>query len=173
MFLDFNGRVKLGDFGVVHIDEMAGDSAGVIVTGKLGYLSPEQVVGESLDERTDLFSLATILWECITGRRLFYANPGEQDMDVMKRIRRGSIPDPREFAGNLDEALAQAILKGLKQDRDERFSTAKAMQDALAPFDTCGHVEGSKVLAELMARLFPEEHALFLQDQQHGLLPKV
>ncbi len=173
VFLDFNGRVKLGDFGVVHIDEMAGDSAGVIVTGKLGYLSPEQVVGESLDERTDLFSLSTILWECVTGRRLFYANPGEQDMDVMKRIRRGSIPDPRQFVESLNEGLAEAILTGLRQDREERFHDAKTMQNALKPFSPWSVDQGSKALAKLMAELFEAEHALFVQDQQHGLLPKV
>ncbi len=171
VFLDFNGRAKLGDFGVVHIDEMAGDSAGVIVTGKLGYLSPEQVVGASLDERTDLFSLATILWECVTGRRLFYAKPGEQDMDVMKRIRRGHIPDPRDYVPQMDDGLVDAIMTGLKQKREERFPTAKAMREALSPYNTWSDKEGSKALAELMAGLFEQEHALFVQDQQHGLLP--
>lgn len=172
IFLDFDGRSMLGDFGVVHIDQLAGDSAGVIVTGKLGYLSPEQVVGESLDERSDLFSLSVILWECLTGRRLFFAKPGEQDVDVMKRIRRGKIPSPRTVLPNMDDDLEQLLLKGLCQDRKKRFKSAQEMLDALAPFDDEDDESGAQQLAQFMARLFEKEHDLFMQDRQHGLLPR-
>ena len=66
IFLGFGGRAKLGDFGVVHMDALEGSAKGAVVTGKLGYLSPEQVSAQELDERSDLFSLGIILYECLT-----------------------------------------------------------------------------------------------------------
>ena len=82
-------------------------------------------------------------------------------------------PDLRQFVESLNEGLAEAILTGLRQDREERFHDAKTMQNALKPFSPWSVDQGSKALAKLMAELFEAEHALFVQDQQHGLLPKV
>jgi serine/threonine protein kinase len=171
IFLSFGGSVKLGDFGVLHMDNIEGSSQGAVVTGKLGYLSPEQVNADELDERSDLFSLMIILYECVTGRRLFFTKDGEPESEVMKRIRAAEVPRPSRVIKDLPRAFESVLLKGLNAERDKRYPSAMELIEALDPFLTVSAEACAKELSQLLVRIYPNEHRDFERDQAHGLLP--
>ncbi|HUQ06002.1 MAG TPA: serine/threonine-protein kinase [Kofleriaceae bacterium] len=125
--LTANGQVKLLDFGVAkthHISTQAG-----VVRGKPGYMSPEQILGRSLDRRSDIFSLGIVLYESVTGTRLF-ARP--RSAASVHQLPDEHIPDPRAHRPDLPAAAVAVIDQALTHDRDERFPTASVMSAALA-----------------------------------------
>jgi serine/threonine protein kinase len=170
IFLGFSGKAKLGDFGVIHMDALEGSSQGAVVTGKLGYLSPEQVTAQELDERSDLFSLGIILYECLTGRRLFYARRGEREVEVMQRIREAKIPPMSDANPDLPNGLEAIVLSCLRPLAEERIASAEALLEALAPYVTYDAHKQSESLASLLVDLFPAKHAEYLRDLDNGLI---
>jgi serine/threonine protein kinase len=170
IFLGFSGKAKLGDFGVIHMDALEGSSQGAVVTGKLGYLSPEQVTSQELDERSDLFSLGIILYECLTGRRLFYARRGEREVDVMKRIREAKIPPMSDANPDLPAGLEAIVLSCLQAEAEERAPSAEALLHALAPYITHDAFKQSEALVGLLVDIFPTQHAEYLRDLDNGLI---
>lgn len=124
--LTVEGQVKLLDFGVaktLHIKTQAG-----VVRGKPGYMSPEQIRGAALDRRSDVFSLGIVLYEALTGKRL-YARP--RTPDAAHVLPEEHVPDPRAHRPDLPLAAVQVLDRALALDRDERFPTAAALAAAL------------------------------------------
>lgn len=154
ILVSYDGEVKVTDFGVARA-ATSRESGGSVLKGKLGYMSPEQVLGRDLDHRSDLFSLGIILFECLTLKRLFLGRTDLQtlinirDADVDRRLaRHPEIPEP-----------VQAILrKALAREPERRYVNAQAflaeIQDHL--FGT-GKRVGSDSVAALMHDLFTEE----------------
>jgi serine/threonine-protein kinase len=120
VMIRYDGEVKLLDFGLAMVGgERMGDDA--TVTGKLGYMSPEQLCGEVLDHQTDVFSLGVVLWEMATGKRLFRR---EHDAQMVHAILRAPIHGPRSVNPALDPGLDEIILRALARDRRVRYSDA-------------------------------------------------
>src|SRR5437868_8503372 len=88
IFISRRGDVKLGDFGIAHARERESKTQAGTLKGKYGYMSPEQVVGGSLDARSDLFAVGIVLAEMLMGRRLFTATA---DLDVLLMVRDARI----------------------------------------------------------------------------------
>ena len=93
--------------------------------GKLQYMSPEQAWGRPVDARSDIFSLGSLLFEMLTGRRLF---SGDSEMSVLDAVREGRIQAPRDLDPRLPLEVNALVLKALARDPDDRFSTAGEMQ---------------------------------------------
>jgi hypothetical protein len=131
-FLDEGGRVKIGDFGLSK--EMEG-GADLTQTGAfLGtplYASPEQIKRETLDERTDVYSVAATLYFLLTGRPPVRAR---EAAEALARIVSEPSPPIREFAPGVPRALEAVILKGLERDRSRRWRDLREFHDALLPF---------------------------------------
>jgi serine/threonine protein kinase len=121
VFATFAGEVKLFDFGLAKVT--AGDASGshLIVAGKLSYLSPEQIMQMPLDRRSDIFSLGTTLWELLTGKRLFRR---VSDLDTVRAVQLGPIPDPRAVAPEIPEELARITKTALECNREHRYPNA-------------------------------------------------
>jgi hypothetical protein len=121
------GEVKLTDFG---ISRAAFQSKALhkVVRGKYAYMSPEQVDGRPLDRRTDLFSLGIVLYELLTGQRLFKAKTRDQTLD---RVRRAEVPSPRGYRPELSEDVESLLLKALQRRPEDRFPDAHAFLEAL------------------------------------------
>lgn len=152
IFLSYDGQILLGDFGVALLPGLD-DAAGQRLTmGKLGYLSPEQCFGEPVDQRSDLFSMAIVLGEGLSGQRLFTHQPGETDQDVMRRIGEGARPD---FA-RLDPGLRYVLKKGLEHRSDKRFQTVTEMRNAISPFLN-PDIGNTLAIAALLRLLFKVE----------------
>jgi len=122
ILISFDGEVKLTDFGVSKASIKMHQTVAGALKGKLLYMSPEQASGDfNIDYRSDLFSVGIILFELITGEKLFM-NPSE--MAVLKKVQTGEIIKPSEMKKNIDSELERIILKLLEKDRGKRYQSA-------------------------------------------------
>ena len=117
-----------------------------LVKGKFGYMSPEQVRGEPLDVRTDLFALGVVLYELLARVRPWGAMQG---MDELLAIERGDVVPLHLHRPRLDRGLLASVQRLLEHDRNARFESADDALRALAPF-SAGEA-GSLRLATLMS----------------------
>ncbi len=148
VLISFAGEVKLTDFG---ISRAAFQTPGLhqVIRGKYAYMSPEQVEGRELDARSDLFSTGIVLYELLTGRRLFKARTREE---TLARVRRAEVPSPRGFRSEISEDLEDILLTALARRREDRFSSAAEFHEALNVLMVReGHRVGNADLASWMA----------------------
>ncbi len=87
-------------------------------------MSPEQVRGLEIDQRTDVFSLGITMWELFTRQRLFAA---ENELLVLEKIRNLEVPTPSSIAPTLPQALDEIILRALAKEPDDRYQSAKEL----------------------------------------------
>ena len=123
-----DGLTRVLDFGIAKALEHIEESEPNRVKGKTGYLSPEQIRGERLTQRSDVFSAGIILWEMLATRRLFSA---ELENDRMQTILRGDYPHPRATRSELSEELDAVVMRALALDADERFESPREFQSAI------------------------------------------
>lgn len=121
-----SGNVKLIDFGIAQSDFRA-DRTVQGIKGKFRYMSPEQAAGGTLDRRTDIYSLALILWELLSGQR---AIAGESHLAVLSRAKDPEIPTLSEVA-QVSQGLSDVVHKALALHRADRYSSAGAFAGAL------------------------------------------
>ena len=130
IFLCFNGLVKLTDFGVAKVLESNPENQTQqgITKGKLGYMSPEQLMGAPLDFRSDLYNIGILLFESITGRSLF---SGATNAEFLQAMVRGVVPPiPPEL--QVPPELESLIRRALDRDRTRRPATALDLERELA-----------------------------------------
>jgi len=102
-----------------------------VLKGKFGYMSPEQVRGLPLDRRSDIFAIGTMLYECLTGERLFQ---GETDFSTLEKVRNVDVQAPRAINPAIPEAVEKIILKALAKDVDDRYQWCSEMLADLQAF---------------------------------------
>jgi serine/threonine protein kinase len=123
-----NGGVKLADFGVAKAGQHSHKTRPGLRKGKLGYMSPEQARGESLDPRSDIFSLGAVLYEATTLRRLFSRKTESQTLDALLRE---SVPPPSFHIAGYPPPLEAVVMRCLEPRPEERFEDARALHQAL------------------------------------------
>jgi tRNA A-37 threonylcarbamoyl transferase component Bud32 len=128
VLLDENQTPYLTDFGVARLLGEPGITREGIFLGTPNYASPEQAKMQSLDERSDLYSLGVVLFEMATGRRPFIA-PGS--IDMLELHKTAQPPDPRELHPSIPEKFALLILQCLAKDPSDRFPNAEALHKNL------------------------------------------
>ena len=136
VLLSESGEVKLGDFGIAQtlLQQSFPQATGAARTkGKLGYLSPEQVRGQSVDRRADVFAAGVLTAELLMGRPLF---TGGSELAILLAIRDAQIRPFEEAAQTLPPALAQAVARALHRSPRDRTASALELARALAPFET-------------------------------------
>jgi len=131
VLMSVRGDIKLVDFGIARQQdpERAHKSKSGTLKGKYGYMSPEQVIEQSLDARSDLFSVGVVLAELLTGRRLFAA---ANELDVLLMVRDAKLARFDKYGADLDPDLSGIVRKALKKSVEERWQTAAQFRDALA-----------------------------------------
>jgi len=155
IFVSFDGTVKILDFGIAKAANQIEQTRAGEIKGKLAYMSPEQCMGKSLDQRSDIFSLGAVLYEWVTGRKLF---SGDSDVAILKSISDGKIVPPRQVRPDIPEAVEQILLKALATDRDERYQTAWELQNDLDRFLNRRDFTPSNIhLANFLRELFKDE----------------
>ncbi len=129
------GGVKLLDFGIAKAAMEARSephSVAGFVKGKLSYVSPEQVrATTSIDARADIFALGVVLWETLTGKRLFY---DRNDFQTMRNVLERPVPPPSTQRLEAPATLDFIALRALERERDRRYPTARAMAEELETF---------------------------------------
>jgi serine/threonine protein kinase len=149
------GEVKLVDFGLaVHAEgRQLSRGAGGRPAGSFPYMSPEQVRGETLDPRSDLFSAGVLFWEMLTGRSLF-ADPDPDE--TLKNVRTADIPAPSDVNPEIPEVLDKVCLRALERDPDDRYQSAAKFLRPLTRFlYTSDLVIGPAELSRLVAQTCP------------------
>jgi serine/threonine-protein kinase len=155
VFVTFDGAIKLFDFGMAKtMMRTAMKTAPGIVKGKLSYLAPEQIMQLPLDLRADVFGLGTTLWELCTMRRLFQR---ETDVETVRAVHVGAIPDVRAIAPNVPPALAAIVAKALERNRDHRFASAADLARALDAIAAPRAAAAPARLSSMLDSLFPDE----------------
>ncbi len=155
ILVSYEGEVKLTDFGIATATALTRATRTGSIKGKLSYMAPEQVKGEDVDRRADVFSLGVVLYELTTGRRCFYA-PGE--FALINRVVGGKFERPSRVRADFPAELEEIIVKAIKVDREERWATARDFQLALEGFATTQGIQLSSVaLSNFMHGLFGYE----------------
>jgi serine/threonine-protein kinase len=130
VLISFEGAVKLIDFGVARAFGRVAHTSPGGLKGKIDYMSPEQASAEEVDHRADVFALGVVLWEALTGRRLFRR---ETELATMRAIVDDPIPKPSEIVEIAPE-LDAIVMRALRKRKDARFATAHEMAAALEKF---------------------------------------
>lgn len=129
LLIEPGGRVKLTDFGVARIQDSgeATRTQGSMV-GTLKYMSPEQVQGQKIDSRADLFSVGVVLYQLLTDKRPF---DGDNDFSIIHQIIGHAPAPPSSFNARLPPAIDAVVARALAKDREQRFATARDFATAL------------------------------------------
>ncbi len=150
--IGYDGSVKLLDYGVA---TQLGHNAPRGRRGKYAYMTPEVIAKGEADHRSDLFSLAVILYEFTVGRRLFKAKTPKE---TMKRIESGQVRKPTTLHPEYPPAIEAFLDKALSTDPNARYQTGQAFADALLEAaHTSNLVTGTAALAGYMRSLFYSE----------------
>jgi serine/threonine protein kinase len=140
LFITVDGRLKILDFGLAKLVESNGDqaksdlptrkvntNAGAIM-GTIGYMSPEQLRGKPVDQRTDIFSFGTVLYEMLSGQKAFQK---DSTADTIGAILREDPPELSSTNKNVDAGLERIVHRCLEKNREERFHSASDLAFAL------------------------------------------
>ena len=130
-----DGAPRVLDFGIAKASSAGSDATRHgILKGKVGYLAPEQIRGGSIDRRVDVFAASVVLWEVLTGERLFSGNSPEHNLML---VLEQQISAPGASRTDIPPALDRVVLRGLSRDPEARFQTARdlalALEEAVAP----------------------------------------
>ncbi len=128
VLIDRSGAVKLTDFGIARAAEFERRTDVGQLKGKLGYMSPEQVVGKELDHRSDLFTVGIVLAEMVTVRPLF---SGGRELDVLLRIRDADLTAIDRSAGRVPDDVRGVLYRALAKDPSLRYQSANSFAEAL------------------------------------------
>ena len=128
ILVGFDGGVKVIDFGVAKAAGSASHTATGVLKGKYPYMSPEQANGQPVDGRSDLFALGVVLWEMLTGRRLF---KGESDLMTLRLVRDCQVPVPSQLNPKLPPGVDELVLKALAPTPEGRFPDCGAFRLAI------------------------------------------
>jgi serine/threonine protein kinase len=128
VILSVDGAAKILDFGIAKAMAREGHTEVGIIKGKIPYMSPEQVKGEALDCRSDLFSLGTLLYQLTTGRLPF---DGQNAADLSLKILYEEPAAPGQLVENYPPELGDILSCAMHKKRAERFGSARELQDAL------------------------------------------
>ncbi len=153
VFLTYEGHVKVTDFGIARAEgRLAKTTETGRIRGKCAYMAPEQVQALPLDRRADLFALGVVLWELLTGERLYVA---ATDAQVLLAILREDPRPPSWLVPDCPPALEAIVMKCLARDPDDRFATGAELARALDAFvATASRPIGAATLATLMRERF-------------------
>ncbi len=131
IMVSYEGEVKVIDFGIAKAETQLEQTKTGTLKGKFGYMSPEQADGQSIDSRTDLFSLGIILWELLAHDRLFTSN---SEAAILRKIRECQIPSIRKINPSIPTELENIVNKSLARDKSQRYQTSAAFHKDLNRF---------------------------------------
>ncbi len=166
VLVSYDGQVKLIDFGIAkaRVRSYQATQAGVL-KGKFGYMSPEQITGKELDNRSDIFALGTVLHELLTRRRLFH---GENDFVTLELERAADVPAPSSANDDVPAELDRILLRALHKDPDQRYGSASDLAEDLGRFlHGRGQGMSGKGLADWMRTQFAEDIAKETAKDRH------
>jgi serine/threonine protein kinase len=167
VLVSYDGSTKLVDFGIAKANQTRSETQPGTTKGKIQYMSPEQCQGETLDRRSDVFSLGILLYELTTGTRPF---EGDNEAVVLRSLLAGTVARPSERCPGYPPDLEAVVLRALKTQPAERFATAEELQLALEAFVREHRLVVSPVaLARYVSELAGQELAAWRAAERSGI----
>jgi serine/threonine protein kinase len=154
LLVSFDGVAKVVDFGIAKAASRLSKTQAGVLKGKYAFMSPEQVLGEPLDHRSDQFSVSVLTYEAITGTRLFLR---DKDYNTMEAVDACEIPPIRLLRKDVPRKLARAINRALKHSPKKRHRSCRDMERAFDKVLHGSNVERTEVVASFMRKLFADE----------------
>jgi serine/threonine protein kinase/ABC-type branched-subunit amino acid transport system substrate-binding protein len=131
LFVTYDGHVKLMDFGIAKARDSNSETRVGVFKGKAAYVAPEQARGETVDRRADVYSVGVVLWELLTGRRLW---SGLTQIEMLRRVVAGDVTSPRSVDPRISAELEEICMKALAFSREDRYATAAELATDLEFF---------------------------------------
>jgi len=160
IIITYEGDVKIVDFGIAKAASQNTHTQMGMIKGKVAYMSPEQAAGKAIDHRSDIFSCGIILYELMTGKRMFSGDT----MHILAKIRDAEYIKPEELQSDLPEKLIEVFKRALQKEPDDRYQSCGEMLNDLEECMQQGMHPSPQGLAKYMKTLFAEEIAA---EQQH------
>jgi tetratricopeptide (TPR) repeat protein len=156
ILVSYEGEVKLVDFGIAKAASQSSETRTGILKGKLSYMAPEQAWGRAVDRRADIFAVGILLFELLTGHKLF---KGDNDFNTLEKVREAKVePTPTSLNKQVAPELEAIILKALAREPDNRFQSASELQTALEDHMSNKGYDFSTVrLAQYLQNLFQHD----------------
>ena len=157
ILISYEGDIKLCDFGIAKAASKASQTESGALKGKVRYMSPEQAWGKPIDRRSDIFSLASVLYEMLTEQTLFR---GDTDLTVLEKVRAAEVSPPSEVNPEVPKNLDAIVMKALAREPENRYGNASDMlRDLEGVLYAHTPAPGSADLAIYLHRLAAEEAA--------------
>jgi eukaryotic-like serine/threonine-protein kinase len=128
ILVSFEGGVKLVDFGIAKAADSVGHTRSGVLKGKYSYMSPEQAAGKKIDKRTDIFALGVVLYELLTGIRLFKRNT---EVETLKAVAECQVEPPSVLNPDVSAELERIVMKALERKVEDRYREALEFQIAI------------------------------------------
>lgn len=157
VFVTFDGQIKLLDFGIAKArDSMQETQAGVL-KGKMAYMAPEQARGEKVDVRADIFSAGVVMWESLAGRKL---REGQSEQQSLMALVDRDLPRISSIKPWIPEALDTICARAMAWEREDRYPTALAFQEALEGYlSSTGTNITAREVGQCVSTLFRDDRA--------------
>jgi eukaryotic-like serine/threonine-protein kinase len=157
LMLKYDGCVQVLDFGIALSPQQRERTRSGVLKGKYSYIQPEVLKGHTADRRSDLWGMGVVLWELLTGKRLF---DFDNDVDTLRAVTQMKIAAPSQAREGVPPELDAITLKALQRDPAKRYQSARELGRQLTNFLAEQRLAiGLAELAEFMDRLFPNGRA--------------
>ncbi len=164
-----DGAARITDFGIAKAEQRATVTREGQIKGKVSYMAPEQFVAGAVTRRADVFAAAIVLWEMLTGHRLFRA---DSDAETLNMVLHGTMPPASKHAPEVTPELDAVLGKALEREPANRYATAADFADAL---ETCGvKIATGRIVASYVEGLIGpavEQRRAILQQVRQGIVP--
>ncbi len=154
LFVTYDGQSKVLDFGIAKLSGSLVETETGVIKGKLRYMPPEQILGNRVDRRADLFAAGVIMWEALTSKRMW---SDVSEATILKRVSSGEIPSPLSVKPDVPQDLTDICMKALAPNPDDRYATAADFRAALEEWlRVSGNAASTSDVSDYMTRTFAE-----------------
>ena len=170
LMITAEGEVKITDFGIAKARKLMKDQEGTVLMGKAQYMSPEQAQYMATDRRSDIFSLAVVMTELLTGESIFGTT--EDTTMILGNVVQKNIPKPRDLNPDIPESLEKIMLKALERSVGRRYQDAGKMGYDLEYFMYHkGYGPTIVTLEKYMRQLFPRLYVAPMERSYTDTVP--
>ena len=157
VMVTYDGQVKVLDFGIAKAADSSGDTRTGIMKGKCAYMAAEQFGGTKVDRRADVFAVGVMLWQCLTGARMW---KGLSDADIFQRLATGDIRKPTTVKPDIHPDLEAIVMRALALKPEDRFATAADFQNEIEKhLRSLGDQGTTRDVGKFISTLFADSRA--------------